>query len=73
MKNLEKCRDVFVERLKEQIGSKSILAFSKFVDIPERTLNAWIRKETTPSMEYLILLAQKFNCSIDYLVGLKDW
>jgi len=72
MKSFEYCREAFSERLREFMDDKSILAFSKAIDIPEQTINAWIRKKTAPSMEYLIALAQKFNCSIDYLVGLTD-
>jgi len=72
MKDFEKYRKVFIERLEEYLNGKSILSVSKELGIPEPTLRAWIKKVTTPSMEYLILLAQKMNCSIDYLVGLEN-
>ena len=72
MKRIEEHKDIFAERLKDFLNGKSILAFSKTLGIPQRTLSGWITKETTPRMEYLILLAQTFSCSIDYLVGLED-
>ena len=73
MKDFEMYKKIFAERLKQSLDGKSILAFSKSVSIPERTLNAWIRGETTPRMEYLILLAKTLSCSVDYLVGLEDY
>ena len=72
MQDLENCKVKFAERLKENLEGRSISAFSKSLGIPERTLNAWIRMETTPRMEYLVLLAKELSCSIDYLVGLED-
>jgi len=71
-KNLENHKTIFAERLKEHLNGKSVSAFSKSIGIPERTLNSWTRKETTPRMEYLIILAQELSCSIDYLVGLEN-
>ena len=72
MVTLEKSRKIFAERLTEYLDGKSVLAGSKILGVPERTLNAWIRKETVPSLEHLLYLAQKIGCSIDYLVGLED-
>jgi len=72
MKNLEMYKSMFAERLCEYLNGRSIASFSKIIGVPERTLNSWIRKETTPRMEYLILLAQELGCSLDYLVGLED-
>jgi len=66
-------RDEFSLLLKSLMEGKSILAFSKIVGIPQRTINHWINKEKTPSIENLMHLAKHFDCSIDYLVGLKDY
>ena len=65
--------DIFCERLKEHMKDKSILAYSKIIGIPERTINGWLRKKSTPSMEYIVLLAKKLNCTSDYLLGLSDY
>jgi len=72
MVTLEMSKDFFAERLAEFLDGKSILAGSKVLGVPERTLNAWMRKETVPSLEHLLHLAQRMNCSIDFLVGLRD-
>ncbi len=72
MENLDHIKNVFSDRLKEFMNGESILAFSKKIDIPERTLNSWVNKQVMPKVDYLIMLAKRFNCSIDYLVGLED-
>ena len=66
-------REEFALMLKSLRDGKSILAFSKIVGIPERTINAWTNKKTTPSIDNLMRLAKHFDCSIDYLVGLKEY
>ena len=66
-------RGEFALLLKSLMEGKSILAFSKIVGIKERTINGWINKKRTPGIEYLMHLAKHFECSIDYLVGLKDY
>jgi len=71
--NIEFDKEKFVLTLKELINAKSILAFSKIVGIPQRTISSWINKKTAPCIDHLIRLALYFDCSIDYLVGLKDY
>jgi len=73
MVTLTTSREIFANRIKDFLNGKSILAGSKILEVPQRTLNAWVLKETVPSLEHLLALAQKMNCSIDYLVGLKDY
>ena len=73
MIDLVTSREVFANRIRDFLDGKSILAGSKILDVPQRTLNAWVLKESVPSLEHLLALAQKMNCSIDYLVGLKDY
>ena len=70
--NIESNLAIFSDRLKELMNGKSILAFSKEIGIPEKTLNSWVNKKYIPKVDGLIFLAQKFNCSIDYLVGLSE-
>ena len=62
----------FRERLTEHMQEKSILAFSKIIGIPERTLYSWVNGEKFPGFENLILLSMKFNCTTDYLLGIED-
>lgn len=72
MKDYTHCKKIFLERLKAYIDERSVLSVGKIFGIPSTTLNGWIKNETMPSAEYLILLAQKMGCSIDYLVGLEE-
>ena len=72
MRDFNTCRNLFVERFKELLNNKSIVTFSKQVNIPERTIFGWLMKETTPSMEYITMLVQHLNCTADYLLGLRD-
>ena len=73
MITLEQGREIFIERLLDFIDGKSVAAGSKILGIPERTLHAWIRKENVQGFEHLLHLSQKMNCSVDYLMGLKDY
>ena len=73
MITLEVSREVFADRLIDFLAGKSVLAGSKILEVPQTTLNAWIRKTHVPGLEHLLHLSQKMNCSIDYLVGLKDY
>jgi len=70
--NLNKLKEAFAESLAEFMNGKSMLHFSKDVGIPQRTINTWILKKSLPRIEYLVLLSEKFNCSVDYLLGLKN-
>ena len=40
--------------------------------IERSTISRYLRDEKMPSFENLVALAQKFNCSTDYLLGLTD-
>lgn len=69
--DLNKYKDAFADSLIELMNGKSIVQFSKEIGLPGNTVNNWILKKVLPRTEYLIILAQKFNCSIDYLLGLE--
>ena len=73
IKYIDYNREKFALNLRALMEGKSILAFSKCVGIQEKTINGWINKKYSPSIEFLFKLAQYFDCSIDYLVGLKDY
>ena len=73
MVDLDFHMDAFVDRLTEFMGERNVLTFSKAIGIPNRTISSWVKKERVPTIEYLILLARKFECTIDYLVGLADY
>jgi len=72
MKTFDVYHKLFIERLKDCIGEKSILAFAEDKGIHPRMLSHWVKGEQVPGMENLIILAQKLNISLDYLVGLTN-
>ena len=70
--DFEVYRKKFMLTFKELLDGKSILTFSKTIGIPASTIYPWM-KDATPSMEHLVVLAKHFDCSLDYLVGLRDY
>ena len=74
MYTVEKISEAISSRLKEMISEKqwSIAKFAKYVGIPRTTINSWILKIKIPSVENLYIIADKFNVTIDYLVGREE-
>lgn len=60
----------FEELIKETNTNLSIIA--KATGIPRSTLSSYTNRKSTPSAMQLILLANFFAVSIDYLVGRED-
>lgn len=61
---------MFYEKLSELIdvycdGSQKIL--SNQTNIPTSTINSWFKRGSLPSLSQLIILADFFQCSIDFL------
>ncbi len=71
MNNLE----IFSARLNELTKENGMTAFAltKKLDIPHSTAWAWYAGKSFPSVEYLIKLAKFFDCSTDFLLGLKEY
>lgn len=65
MDNLEAIKSIFSERLRELLNGESILQFGKKIEIPERTINSWINKKVKPRLDYVVMLANYFDCSAD--------
>lgn len=65
----------FAERLKELRLEKGLtqVQLAKELDgkIAQSTIALWENEKRTPTMDCLIILAQYFGVSIDYLVGLE--
>ena len=57
-----------IERLLLRRGM-SQLQFSKEVDIPQSTISNWFCGWSVPSVKYLIVIADYFDVSLDYLCG----
>jgi len=66
---------IFSERLRDLRQGKN-LSFGKlqgYVGISDSALNDWENCKRTPTIDKVFKLAQFFDVSIDYLVGLKDY
>ncbi|MGN0805178.1 MAG: helix-turn-helix domain-containing protein [Candidatus Coproplasma sp.] len=64
----------FIDTVKEIITEKGLTAtgFAEFLGIEQSCLSKWLSRENTPSLEYVILVADKTGVSVDYLFCLKD-
>ena len=65
----------FAERLKELREEKglSLKQLSKEISISDVAIGRWERKARIPNIEALIVIAQYFNVTADYLLGLTDF
>ena len=57
--------------MKEECLSQSALA--KKIGVRQNTISAWLLGKKEPSIRSLWLVADYFNVSIDYLVGMKEY
>lgn len=64
----------FTETLKSLIlqSGKQQIALCHEMNISKQKLSNWKSGYTEPNLHDLILLANYFQCSIDYLLGLED-
>ena len=71
MDNSSDYRDIFCERLKELL-KKNGLTISKFCElanVPKGNFSKYMSKLRSINVKYLIITADFFNVSIDYLLG----
>lgn len=60
--------------LKQERTKKGLsqMAFAKLFGVSQQTIGSWETNRTSPDLESLSKLANFFNVSIDYLLGLTD-
>ena len=65
---------MFSVRLNQLLDERNISAYrlAKDTEIPERLVGYWKKGEKLPGLEKLIVIADYFNVSIDYLAGRTD-
>lgn len=65
----------FAERLKELRIEKGLSQrdLAKAIDLSQAAIVHWENNRRVPSANVIILLAQFFEVSTDYLLGLKDY
>lgn len=61
-------------RLKELRQENELTQFdvAKGIDTSQRNISRWENEDNEPSSSFVIKLAQYFNVSTDYLLGLED-
>ena len=66
--------EIFAERLKEFLieNNLSRLQLSKEVNVHHETINCYFNDNLYPNIFTAIRIANYFNCSLDYLMGLSE-
>ena len=64
----------FLERFKDLINENNLKVseIAEQTNLPRSTISSYINRKSMPSAIQLEILANFFNCSIDYLVGRED-
>ena len=47
-------------------------ALAKKIGANQKTVNLWEREKSSPSADFVVALADTFECSADYLLGRED-
>lgn len=74
MKGQEKCTSKFASNLRELISQKgtTITALSKSLGISRQAVSQYADGTGQPNVDKLVMIADYFGVSADYLVGLSD-
>jgi transcriptional regulator with XRE-family HTH domain len=67
-------QEIFCERLRSlrQSHDLTLEQLANELGLVKQTINNWEKGVRAPSLEASIALAEYFNVSLDYLVGLSD-
>lgn len=67
-------QEIFCERLRTLRLSQNLTLeqLANELNLVKQTIGNWEKGVRTPSLEASIVLAEFFNVSLDYLVGLSD-
>ena len=67
--------EIFAFRLKKMIDKKgwSIEYVAEKSGIPPKRIKTWLDKKINPCFDYMLKIQSVFECSYDYLLGLKDF
>lgn len=61
-----------LSRLKELQGCNSVSAFARYLEMPQKTVDTYIKGERKPSTEFILRVCAKCDVSADWLLGLSD-
>ena len=64
----------FIETLKDLMIEKDLsqVALAKKLDVKPPTITRYIKGKQLPNVEMAVKIANLFNCTLDYLFGIKD-
>ena len=67
-------RNIFSERLKtvRLMKNLTMVDIANALGISKQSVHEWQTKQSTPSVDKLLALADYFDVSLDYLVGRSD-
>lgn len=65
-------QNIFITRLKELQGENPVTAFARYLEIPQNTLDCYIKGRRKPSVELILRVCKKCGVSADWLLGLSE-
>lgn len=67
--------DTLANRIKEirKENHLSQTEFGKILSVSQDNVSLWETGKSYPSVQHIILLAQTFNVSTDYILGVSDF
>lgn len=63
---------IFIRHLKELQGDLSVTAFAKMLEMPQNTLDCYIKERRKPSVDFILRICSKCGVSADWLLGLTE-
>ncbi len=65
----------FAERLKESMRIKGVssVTIERETGISHSAISAWTNLKRSPQIDMLCVLADYFDCTVDYLLGRTDY
>ena len=59
-----------ISRIDSLRGSRSVSAFARFLGLPQKSLDNYLKQGRKPSVELIVLVCTKCQVSSDWLLGL---
>lgn len=65
-------QNLFITRLIELQGENTVTAFARYLEIPQNTLDCYIKGRRKPSVELVLRVCKKCGVSADWLLGISE-
>lgn len=63
---------IILRHLKELQADSSVSAFARHLEMPQKTVDAYINGQRKPSVEFILRVCAKCHVTSDWLLGLSD-